>query len=267
MNKTGIWLSELTSEEVASKRDATNGVIILPIGSTEQHGNHLPVGTDALVAQALADDASEETGVLAAPALELGWAPHHLALPGTISIEAEHLIDVVYDMVKSLALHDFQHFVIINGHRIVNIPWMQIAAERCKRELEIGAYIFDPAYASKTQVEELNFEGVGHAEDIETSHMLHCYPDLVDMEKAEDFQPEEKEYYYVDPSREEDTLCYVPSTKESVAERADIAGGGASGTPSKSSEAKGEKYHQHLVNMLVEILTSLKENGSLPTRE
>lgn len=96
-----VWLQSLTWEEVAQKTRESKNTIILPVGSTEQHGTHLPVGTDTMVAIALAESAARKAEVLVAPPLWFGWSPHHMVLPGTITIRPEILIEVVYDVVKS----------------------------------------------------------------------------------------------------------------------------------------------------------------------
>jgi creatinine amidohydrolase len=231
--------------------------IILPVGSTEQHGSWLPLGTDAFVAICLAEDAARQAGVLVAPPLWLGWTPHHLALPGTISIRAEVLIELLFDEVESLAKHGFRGFVVLNGHRIVNLSWMQIAAERAQRKLGVRALIFDPAYMSKELADSLNLGAVGHAEEVEGSHMMYKFPDLVDKSEAKDHAPEEHELYHIDPRDPRDTLCYVPGTEESVKRIAGIAGGTV-GRPSRASVEKGKQYHDHLVARLVAVLHQLR---------
>ncbi len=231
--------------------------VILPIGSTEQHGRWLPLGTDTFVAICLAEDASEKTGVVIAPPIWLGWTPHHMALPGTISIRPEILIELLYDEIESLAKHGFKNFITINGHRIVNLIWMQIAAERAQRKIGVKVVIFDPAYMSKEIVDELGFGPVGHAEEIEGSEMLYKYPSLVDMSKAKDYVPEETELYHIDPRDSRDTLCYVPSTEETTRKNAEISGGPV-GRPSLASAEKGKKYHEHLVSRLVEVIKKLR---------
>ncbi len=145
-----IWLQDLTWEEIRDYIETGGRTILLPFGSTEQHGPHLPVGTDTLVAITLAEDAAARAGILAAPPLWFGWSPHHMVLPGTITIRPELLAEFAFDMVASLHHHGFDNFVFINGHRIVNITWMQIAGEKAKRELGVNLVIFDPAYMSKT---------------------------------------------------------------------------------------------------------------------
>jgi len=252
------WLQEKSWAQVAEYLKEDNR-ILLPVGSTEQHGVFSPLGTDTYVALTLAEEASERTGVLSAPPLWFGWSPHHLIRPGTVSIRAEVLIEVFFDVIKSLAEHGFSRFCAVNGHRIVNIPWMQIAAERAQRELKVKVVLFDPAYMSKEIHPRLGFGPIGHAEDIETSHMLHRCPHLIDLGRAADNPHPERLHYHLDPNDPRDTLCYVPATREdlgkSLAETGDCIGG----TPTRASAEKGKAYHDHLVTRLIEVLAWLKK--------
>lgn len=252
-----VWMQHLTWEEVKSGIEESHATIILPVGSTEQHGPHLPVGTDTMVATGIAEAAAGEAGVLVAPPLWFGWSPHHMVLPGTITIRPEILIEVAYDMVESLHRHGFDKFIFVNGHRIVNIAWLQIAGERAKRQLGVKVALFDPAYMSKSFVREMGWGEVGHAEEIEGSHMWHLYPDLVKMERAVDHPHTPAPLYHVDPAYPEDTLCYVPSSpaeQEVLAQ----ASGGTGGMPSKASREEGARYHAHLVKRLVEVVRMMQ---------
>ncbi len=252
-----MWLQEQSWLEVEEYLKSDDRIII-PVGSTEQHGSFAPLGTDTYVAIALAKDAGEKSKVLTTPPLWFGWSPHHLVRPGTISIRAEVLIEILYDVIKSLAGHGFRKFVVINGHRIVNIPWMQIAAERAQRELKIKVAIFDPAYMSKEIVKKLGFGAIGHAEEIEISHMLSRYPDLVNIEQARDNPHQTRPLYHIDPYDHRDTLCYVPATREDLQEIYDKTGDTVGGNPTRSSAQKGKAYHDHLVGRLMEVLDQLK---------
>jgi creatinine amidohydrolase len=236
---------------------AAKGVVIVPVGSVEQHSLHLPLGTDSYVAITLAEDAAEKTGALITPPVWFGWSPHHMVRPGTITIRPEVLADLTYDIMQSLQKHGADKIILINGHRIVNVVWMQIAAERAQRELGVTVKIFDPAYMSKDIVGELGFGPVGHAEEVETSHMMYRYPEMVHLEKAKDNPIKDTPLYSVDPCYVHDTLCYVPSTYEHAKKNAEIAGG-ASGEPSKSDPEKGKVYHDHLVKNLVAVIESLQ---------
>jgi creatinine amidohydrolase len=252
-----LRLQENSWQDVANYLKSDDRIII-PVGSTEQHGAFAPLGTDTFVATAIAEAAAEKTGVLNAPPLWFGWSPHHLVKPGTISIRAEVLIEVLFDAIKSLADNGFKNFVVINGHRIVNISWMQIAAERSQRELDVKVVIFDPAYMSKEIVQKLGFGPIGHAEEIEISHMLHIHPDLVRIEEASDNPHEEKPLYHLDPHDPRDTLCYVPATREDLQKVFDASGDTVGGRPTQSSSEDGRRYHEHLVKRLTEVLGLLK---------
>lgn len=255
-----VWLQNLTWEDVKHKTTASQGTIILPIGSTEQHGAHLPVGTDTMVANAIAGAAAIKAGILVAPPLWFGWSPHHLVLPGTMSIRAEVLIEVVFDMIKSLASHHFNKFILLNGHRIVNVAWMQIAAERAKRELDVKVIIFDPAYMSKEFTGDGQWGEVGHAEEIEGSHMWYCYPDLVKMDRAQDNPHQHDPIYHVDPRYAGDKLCYVPSSLAEMEKLAEKSGG-TSGASTEASQALGKNYHDHLVQRMLEAIAFLQKTA------
>lgn len=246
-------------QEARELFEASKGVAILPVGSIEQHGYHLPVGTDSYVAITLAEAAAQETNAVVVPPVWFGWSPHHMVLPGTISISPEVLMGLVYDIAASLKHHGLTKLIMINGHRIVNIIWMQMAAEKIQRELGMTVKIFDPAYMSKDIVKELGFGAVGHAEEVETSHMMYKYPELVHIEKAVDNPIKEQELYSVDPAFVHDTLCYVPSSYEHAEKNAKIAGG-VSGEPTKADVEKGKVYHEHLVKNLIKIVKALQQD-------
>lgn len=236
---------------------ASDNRIIMPVGSTEQHGAFAPLGTDTYVAKAIAQDAGKKTGVLVAPPLWFGWSPHHLVKPGTISIRAEILIELLCDAIGSLAEHAFKNFVVVNGHRIVNIPWMQIAAERVQRTLGVKVVLFDPAFMSKEVAAELGFGAIGHGEEIEISHMCHCHPELIRLDEAADNPHGETPYYHLDPQDPRDTLCYVPATREDLQIVFDRTGDTITGRPSQATPEKGRAYHEHLVRRLVQVLENL----------
>ncbi|TJX12945.1 creatininase family protein [Tissierella creatinini] len=253
------WLQENTWEEAKELIAKSKGVAIIPIGSIEQHARHLPVGTDSYVAITLAEAGALETNALIVPPMWFGWSPHHMVLPGTITIRPEVLVEYLFDVIKSLSAHGIDKFVLINGHRIVNIIWMQIAAEKAQRELDVVIKIFDPAYMSKDIVDTLGFGPVGHAEEVETSHMIYRYEDLVHMDKAVDNPIKATNLYSVDPNYSHDTLCYVPSTFKTAKAHAEEFGG-VTGSPTKASKDKGEIYHKHLVKNLVSIIQELQKD-------
>jgi creatinine amidohydrolase len=138
-----------------------------------------------MVAITLAEEAARKTGVLVAPPVWTGWSPLHMALPGTIAIRTKILIELLFVIIKSLSQHGFKKSVLLNEHRIVNVVWMQIAAQRAQEEFKVKTVIFDPYYMSKEIAKELK-----HAGETEGSYMLYIHPELSDLSKATDYSPE-----------------------------------------------------------------------------
>ena len=108
---------ELTSPEVAAlDRDST--VLILPLGSVEQHGNHMPLSTDTLLAHSVALAAADRLPgkVAVLPPPWYGFSAHHMRFAGSITLRAETLMAVAEDIVGSLVGHGFRRILIVNGH-------------------------------------------------------------------------------------------------------------------------------------------------------
>lgn len=104
-----------TWQEVESYLERTQGIII-PIGSTEQHGPTGLIGTDAICAEAIAKGVGEATTAMVAPTINVGMALHHTAFPGTVSLRPSTLIQVILDYLTCLARSGFRRFFFINGH-------------------------------------------------------------------------------------------------------------------------------------------------------
>lgn len=126
-------LQHLTWQEVETYlRQRTD--IIVPIGSTEQHGPNGLVGTDAICPETVAWEVGERYGVLVAPTQSLGMAQHHLAFPGTISLRPSTLIAVLRDTLLSLSRHGFTHVFFLNGHggniATLSAAFAEVYAER-----------------------------------------------------------------------------------------------------------------------------------------
>ncbi len=253
-----VWLQELSWDQVRDYLDRDD-LILLPVGSTEQHGQHLPTGTDSMTAIGLAQDAAQAAVALVAPALWYGWSPHHLAYPGTITLVPEHLAAIVVDVGKSLAYSGFGHLVIVNGHREANLAPLKIAQTRLVNETGQSVVIVDPYYfGATTAIAQRGSApgGIGHADELETGHMMHLHPQLVRMERAVRNMPPQARWFVGDP--------YVPGDRAFGAAsiedfRSRTTPSGVSGDPLPASAEKGSAYHRRMVDDLVGLIQQLRE--------
>ncbi len=110
-----MLLSLSTWKEIEEYLKSSKGIII-PIGSTEQHGPMGMIGTDAICPEKIAAEISEQHGILVAPTISYGMSQHHLAFPGSVSLRPTTLIAVIKDIVYSLTHHGFTHLFFLNGH-------------------------------------------------------------------------------------------------------------------------------------------------------
>ncbi|GAB7003068.1 mycofactocin biosynthesis peptidyl-dipeptidase MftE [Nocardioides sp. AN3] len=148
------------------------GIVLVPVGSTEQHGPHLPLNTDTVIAQAVADELAPLLGARVAPAVPYGASGEHQAFPGTISIGTEALTTVLVEMGRSLTEWAAQ-VVFVNGHG-GNLDALNRAATLLRAE---GRRVSWVPCATR--------DGDLHAGRSETSLMLHLDPHRVRLGQAE----------------------------------------------------------------------------------
>jgi creatinine amidohydrolase len=168
-------------------------VILIPMGSCEQHGAHLPVGMDYIYPEEVARRAAEKADVLYTPTIWMGYSPQHLRGPGeamgTISVRPETLGAILYDVARSLVHNGFNKLVFVNGHGS-NAKIIDPILRRIRNDTGALVAFYKP-YAEryigmlKDILENPPEDTPGwHASEFETSLMMAMRPDLVHMERA-----------------------------------------------------------------------------------
>jgi len=267
-NLPSVWLHELTWEEVATYL-RTRDTILVPFGTTEQHGPAGPLGLDGYVAIALAEDAARKAGVLAAPPLWYGDSSHHLGFPGTISLRTETLMQVVYDVVRSLARHGFRRILLINGHKWTNLAALTSAARNI-REFELpGVWtaVADPMYLARGIATAIKHANEHHAGELEVSHVLYKFPHTIRTGKLSDaacdfdrlLGPFGTSDLFATGGR--DTIDQPWTSSE---QRCAAPTGQFSSNRAASAET-GKQYHDYMVERLVEFLAWWQSHDELST--
>jgi len=178
-----ILLENLTWLDVQEYLKKEN-VILLPVGSLEQHGPHLPLATDSINVQFLAVNAAEACQVLVAPTVRPGVSFNHMKFPGTMTLRPETLVELISDMVNSLVSHGFRKIILLNGHGGNNAA-IELAAIKLKEnhpKVVIG--VLHAWLLSKEGGKVLECPIQYHADEGETSEMLVSAKPLVRMERA-----------------------------------------------------------------------------------
>ncbi|WP_313691538.1 creatininase family protein [Halorarum halobium] len=173
-------LSEATWTDV---RDAAPDAALLPVGSTEQHGPHAPLGTDSLTAEAVAAAATEQPGddVVVAPPVHVGVAEEHRAFDGTLWVSPDTFRAYVRETVESLAHHGIDRVVLVNGHG-GNVEALAEVARRASRDGTTDAYAV--AFTWFEAVGEHASE-MGHGGKLETAMLQHVAPELVREDRVD----------------------------------------------------------------------------------
>jgi creatinine amidohydrolase len=175
----GYLLEELTWPQVQQALEETQ-VVVIPTGSIEQHGPHMPVGTDYLVAKELAARVGRIAPVIVAPAIPVGYADYHADFPGTLSLCEETLTRVYEEMAGYFVSYGATHIVFLNGHG-GNLPSLLRASGALRKRNVLAATILWWEAAAALDPE---WSLIGHGDFVETSLMLAINEAIVDLGKA-----------------------------------------------------------------------------------
>lgn len=258
--------SHLTWPEV-NDAVAAKKVIILPIGSTEQHGLHLPIDTDNLIAESVALEAARRASgrILVAPTIPYGYNIHAMDFPGTMHVSFEHLIGYCVDVCKGFIYHGFKRIIILNGHG-GNSSSLELVARKTNLETDglVAAFMwwdmlrvrpnFIPSFRQSSFP-----GGCNHACEVETSMYLHLAPERVKMESAVDHQA----WYNAQGATGFEWADAFGSGPVRVVEwSSTFVGNGAVGEPTLATAEKGERIMHEAVEQLIRFADEFRNRES-----
>ncbi len=221
---------------------------IVAVGSAENHGFHLPFGTDTLVAQAIAEGVAQRVeGMLVLPPVAYGVSGHYQDFPFTLAVRPEVLIEILKDVFTSCIHQGITKIIVINGHD-GNIAPIEIASRAVKvMHPHVFLASLDAWWIKAGELLPPNtFEvwgGLGHAGEGETSIMLYLYPQLCRMENARG------------------VLLQLPAGMEIKWKFDEITPYGATGDPTKGDAEKGRKMFEALVTLVVEFVAEMEKKN------
>jgi len=248
-----------TAPEIRNIGQKKGSVIVIPVGSTEQHGNHLPVSTDTILANAVAQTAAKRVSgdipILVSPPIWHGFSPHHLPFGGTITLELKNLLDVLEDIGRSVLGNGFDSLLFINGHggnmSTVNSAVKTVGDEFPDKTIH-GMTYFQLASRFIDSIRESRLGGMSHGGEFETSLMLHLRPDLIKTDKIEG-TPKQVPFEYESEDLTDGGELSTYRTFDEYSES------GAIGAPGLATQEKGEKILTHLGDELQQLLKQLHQ--------
>jgi creatinine amidohydrolase len=263
MPKAEPWRYEKLTWPEINRAVQAGKVVIAPIGSTEQHGHHLPLDVDVVCPTGIAHAAARliPDDVLVMPPIVHGYTAHVMDFPGTINIHYEHFIRFVVDVGRSLAYHGFKKIVLLNGHGS-NAPNLDLAARRVN--LETDAECAAASWWNLLAVDK-NFMpswreskfpgGCAHACELETSVYLYLDEDNVRREKVADGDiafhvKHPSDFHWVD------LFSAGPGTV--VSWTSSYSDTGVLGQPTLATKEKGERAVKEAARQLARMVTEFR---------
>ncbi|MFB6109575.1 MAG: creatininase family protein [Halodesulfurarchaeum sp.] len=220
---------------------AETDLALVPVGSTEQHGPHDPMGTDFLAAERVASEtaAKVESEVLVAPPIPVGVSEEHRQFTGTLWVSPDTFRSYVREVTESLIHHGWNRIVLVNGHG-GNGPALGEIASRISREEDALVVPFTWFDAAESQF------SMGHAGPLETSFLLHAYPELVRNDRLEAGRE-------AGADRWGDWTCGQNLAHDS----AEFTENGTVGDPTRATAEEGERLLESATDCLAELLETV----------
>jgi creatinine amidohydrolase len=229
-----------------------NTPVLLATAAVEQHGDHLPLGTDCMIVEAVLErlDAAVDHKLLILPTQQVGCSEHHMKLPGSLTLQHDSMQSAVIDVIESVIKHGFKRIAIINAHGGNQYIDGVIGEKIGQRYPDVECLVtnwWTAAREKLRQVHEGGFGSVGHACEFETSLIQVIAPETVDMAAAVDggIQHRVRSMWF-DLFESPVAACYRPFHV--------LSKSGAYGKPSLASPEKGQKILDLSVEALKELI-------------
>lgn len=183
-----VRLERLSQPEAEARLKASRMVVLAP-GSIEQHGPHLPLGTDAFAADALAEEVARKMDAVLVPMPLVGVSPYHLSWAGSLSFKPQTLIAVVEDICECLLPYGVEKVLFVNWHE-GNTPTVRLAGDSIQRKFNMRVVVAESHIITNKLFGER--AKLTHAGNMETAAVLMVDPSLVDVSKATNPTPEDE---------------------------------------------------------------------------
>jgi creatinine amidohydrolase len=244
-----MQLAEQTWPELGDYFE-TESLALVPLGSTEQHGPHLPEGTDHYIAQGFAREAAARTGALCTPTITVGVSPHHQQFHGTMSVDAPVFRDYVESLARSLTEHGIDRMVFVNAHG-GNVDHLREVGRRLRDDEVAYAVEWMWDESIPDLVDEV-FETNGpHGGPKETAMIQHLHPDLVREDRLEDARDGGLTEFDDDTGRVHGARTFYDAI--------DNTANGVLGDQTDATAEKGEQLFEAATDQLVQLVEWLNE--------
>jgi creatinine amidohydrolase len=241
------YFIDLAQPEIAAQLKRSP-LVILPTGSVEQHGPHLPTGTDIFASNVIARAVAERMDGLVLPATPFGVTPMHMPFEGTISFTPNTYMRVVTETCISTAKHGAKSLLIINWHE-GNIPSLAIAAEALHREHGMSVLTVQACYVAE-ELYGRSCNGLTHGGEIEALAVLAYRPDLVHLDRISDSSDHGH-------GHEMDKLRRTRSYQPVLTDIRSIAPTGWFGSPQHATAEKGARMLADIADAIAKEATEI----------
>jgi creatinine amidohydrolase len=252
-----LFMPEMTNLQVREYLESGGRTVIVPVGSTEDHGDHGPLWTDVYIPMEVAKRAAPELEALVGPPVPFGIAHDHRGAHGLINLRIDTFMELVRDVCLSLAGVGFSRIVLLNGH-YCNSHALEFAVARFHAELPSGTRVYPfPYWAGLTPSEAEEYLSVSsgiHANAGETSIVLAIDEDLCDMDRVRDFTPGLPELRTSAAAAFDPVFLATPGSFWSLL----AEGGGVWGSPSESTPEKGERFLDWCTRAVVDLVRDME---------